>query len=99
MGGRSGVYYRRHGKYIRKIPLSSPPPGSAEEAKPAEETKPAEEPEEHYHYFYDKISGGWTYEGDGHHQVDWFKKNSNYDSLIAGMNSTERSAFRDWTRG
>lgn len=102
MGGRSGVYYRRHGKYIRKIPLSSPPPGSAEEAKPVEETKPAEEPEERYHYFYDKATphDGFHYEGDGHHQVEWFKNNSNVEDVIRSMSSTERDSIEDyWAPG
>ena len=43
--------------------------------------------------------GGFEYTGDGQEQEDWFKKYSNYDELISGMNSNEREAFLDWARG
>ena len=31
--------------------------------------------------------------------AEWFKENSNSDALISGMPSTDKSAFRFWTRG
>ncbi|MBQ7372877.1 MAG: hypothetical protein IJW67_13545 [Blautia sp.] len=55
--------------------------------------------EETFHHFYDKANGTHTYEGDGHHQVDWFNKNSNYDEIIRSANDNDEKAMRAWARG
>lgn len=62
-------------------------------AKPAGTEKPS------YHYFYDKASGGFNYEGDGHHQEAWFKANSNVDEVISATDESTKRAMRDWTAG
>lgn len=49
--------------------------------------------------FPDRASGGWTYDGDGSEQVKFFRDHSNCDELIGGMDSDDRSAFRNWTGG
>ena len=43
MGGRAGVYYRRGGKYIRKIPLKNQPP-QLPQSQPAALQGPAQNP-------------------------------------------------------
>ena len=52
-----------------------------------------------YHYFYDKASGGFNYEGDGHHQEAWFKANSNVDEVVSATDADTRRAMSDWTAG
>ena len=54
---------------------------------------------ESYREFDDEASGGWTYEGDGREQVDWFMRNSNVDDLIRQMNYDDINAFRGWGEG
>ena len=52
-----------------------------------------------YREFTDKAAYSHAYEGTGEDVVQFFKDNSNYDSLIRSMNGDEREAFRNWTRG
>lgn len=98
MGGR-GSSSKRTGY---TTPLMMPPKeAEPEEAKPTEPeaTEPDEADKRTYHYFYDKPSGGWTYEGDGHHQVEWFKRNTNADDLISSVDEKTKRAFLNWSSG
>ena len=52
-----------------------------------------------FHEFPDRHKGGWEYEGDGRDAVKFFKKNSNFDELISGMDHETRNAFRSWSSG
>ena len=50
--------------------------------------------------FSDRARGGFSYEGDGSKQVEFFDKNSNYNELIEKMSYRERQAFNDkWVPG
>lgn len=95
MGGR-GSSSKRTGY---TTPLMMPPKeAEPEEAKPTEPE--ATEPDKRtYHYFYDKMKDPWHYEGDGKHQKEWFKANSNVDEIIDDVTSTDRMAVRDWASG
>ena len=95
MGGR-GAGYKRTGMRVVPEPTREEE-STREEKREEEEAKPEEERK--YHYFYDKPSGGWEYKGDGHHQVQWFKENSNFDEIIRGADSDDISALHRWTEG
>lgn len=97
MGGR-GSSFKRTG-YTPPTMAPAGPSASPERTEPEDSRLDAVEPGGPYHYFYDKISGGWTYEGDGHHQISWFKANSNVDDVISATTSDDRAAMRDWASG
>lgn len=93
MGGR-GSSSKRTGY---TTPLMMPPKeAEPEEAKP---TEPDSSDDNKYHYFYDKMRDPWNYEGDGHHQVEWFKNNSNVDEIINDATTVDKMAMRDWASG
>lgn len=97
MGGR--------GSSSKRVPYSKPRlmEAPAEEEEREERTAPDDDLEAlekaSYHYFYDKMEDGWNYEGDGHHQVDWFGKNSNVDEILDSVDSETKSAMSSWTSG
>ena len=99
MGGR-GSRFKRGGytppTMVPGEPEAAPEEPEEEEATPGMDTV---EPGGPYHYFYDKPSDGWNYEGDGHHQKEWFKANSNVDEIIADTSASDRSAMRSWAMG
>ena len=70
-------------------------------ARPSgEERRPEEERErESFHYFYDKARDGFHYEGDGHHQLEWFSEHTNIDEIADNLTTIDMSAMRYWIEG
>ena len=99
MGGR-GSSSKRTGY---TTPLKLKPDTEEPEAKPEEPTttEPEEPDKQTYHFFRDKALDGWNYEGDGHHQKEWFKKNSNFEELAKEIENdySLSSTFENWASG
>ena len=101
MGGR-GSASKRTG-YTRPMPKAEPAPAAEPERKAGpdlvDEPEIGEDPR--YHYFYDKavVGDGFNYEGDGHHQEEWFKANSNLNEVLDAVDKDTKSAMWDWTGG
>lgn len=95
MGGR-GSASKRTG-YTRPMPKAGPEPKAAPGL--LDEPEIGEDPR--YHYFYDKavVGDGFRYEGDGHHQEEWFKANSNLDEVLNSVDAGTKSAMSDWASG
>ena len=85
MGGR--------GSSSKRTGYKRPEPGLVDQPEIGEDPR--------YHYFYDKAVAhdGFNYEGDGHHQVEWFKANSNVDEVLNAVDSDTKDAMWDWTGG